>query len=162
MEEKSKVELTVENLIGIYPLLSKSLTRSIRTKTNLNPGSLFVLGILSKNTMLSMSEIGCRLSMPKPHVTAHIDKLIAEDMVERVMDPNDRRIINIRLTEKGKLDFEQIKVEISEDMRSRIQSLEEQYIDQLHGASQLVRELLSQIMTDVGDSRTMCKSSNSN
>jgi DNA-binding MarR family transcriptional regulator len=156
-EEKSKIDSTVENLIAIYPLLAKSLTRSIRVKTNLNPGSLFVLGVLSKNAMLSMSEIGCRLSMPKPHVTAHIDKLIAEEMVERVLDPQDRRIINIRLTEKGKIDFEQIKVEISEDMRKRIQTLDENDIDKLSQGSFTVRDLLSQIMIDSSEPRVSCK-----
>jgi len=156
-EEKSKIDSTVENLIAIYPLLAKSLTRSIRVKTNLNPGSLFVLGVLSKNAMLSMSEIGCRLSMPKPHVTAHIDKLIAEEMVERVLDPQDRRIINIRLTEKGKIDFEQIKVEISEDMRKRIQTLDENDLDKLSQGSFTVRDLLSQIMIDSSEPRVSCK-----
>ena len=156
-EEKSKIDLTVENLIAIYPLLAKSLTRSIRAKTNLNPGSLFILGILSKNEMLSMSEIGCRLSMPKPHVTAQVDKLIAENMVERLFDPNDRRIINIKLTEKGRVDFASMKLEISEDMRNRIQTLEENDIEKLSEVSSIVRDLLSRIMTDTYESRTSCK-----
>lgn len=150
------IDRIIENLIYLHPLLSKSLTRSIRAKTNLNPGSLYILGLLSKYDMLSMSEIGCKLAMPKPHVTAQVDKLIAEDMVERLFDKNDRRIINIRFTEKGKEDFKGIKQEISRDMRERIAKLDKQKLMILSDATQQVRDILSEIMIDSTSSMTSC------
>ena len=146
--ETISIDRIIENLIYLHPLLSKSLTRSIRAKTSLNPGSLFILGMLSKYEMLSMSEIGCKLSMPKPHVTAQIDKLISEEMVERLFDPNDRRIINIRLTEKGKEDFKDIKQQVSQNMRERIEKLDKQKLSTLSSSTQLVRDILSEILTD--------------
>lgn len=147
-EKKGSIDQIIENLIHIHPLLTKNLNRSIRTKTNLNPGSLFILGILSKNEILSMSEIGCKLSMPKPHVTAQIDKLIAENMVERLFDPKDRRIVNIKMTEKGKSDFQQIKLEISLEMRQNISKLNEDKLNELLDSTLKVRTLLSEIMAD--------------
>ncbi|MFT3751379.1 MAG: MarR family transcriptional regulator [Paludibacter sp.] len=153
------IDKIIENLIHIHPLLSKGLTRSIRAKTNLNPGSLFVIGVLSKHNMLSMSEIGCKLSMPKPHVTAQIDKLIAEGMVERLFDPNDRRIINIKMTEKGKEDFKAIKAELSRDLRERIEKLEEQKMITLFESTQQVRNILSEIMDDSGNTNS-CSAKN--
>ncbi len=146
--ETVSIDRIIENLIYLHPLLSKSLTRSIKAKTNLNPGSLFILGMLSKYEILSMSEIGCKLSIPKPHVTAQVDKLISEEMVERLFDPNDRRIINIRLTEKGKEDFIEIKQQVSQDMRQRIEKLDKEKLSILSNSTQLVREILSEIMTD--------------
>ncbi len=142
------IDKIIENLFRIHPLLTKNLNRSIRAKTNLNPGSLFILGILNRSEMLSMSEIGCKLSMPKPHVTAQVDKLIAEGMVERLFDPNDRRIINIKMTEKGKNDFHQIKMEISTELRQNLKKLEEIKLEELLASTTQVRTLLSEIMTD--------------
>jgi len=150
------IDKIIENLIYLHPLLSKSLTRSIRAKTNMNPGSLYILGLLSKYDVLSMSEIGCKLAMPKPHVTAQVDKLIAEDMVERLFDKNDRRIVNIRFTEKGKEDFKAIKQEISKDMRERIEKLDEQKLTILSDSTQQVRDILSGIMVDSTTSMTAC------
>jgi len=146
--ETVSIDKIIENLIYLHPLLSKSLTRSMRAKTSLNPGSLYILGILSRHEILSMSEIGCKLSMPKPHVTAQVDKLIAEEMVERLFDPNDRRIVNIKLTEKGKDDFKTIKQDISKDMREQIEKLDEQKLRLLSDSTQLVRDILSEIMMD--------------
>ena len=158
MSENKTISINkiIENIIYLHPLLSKSLTRSVRIKTNLNPGSLYVLGVLSKYEMLSMSEIGCKLSMPKPHVTAQVDKLIAEGMVERLFDPNDRRIINIKLTEKGKEDFKSIKQEISSDMRNRIEKLDEQKLAILFDSTQQVKDILSEIMEDSGTCISTC------
>ncbi len=147
-KEVVSIDKIIENVIYLHPLLSKSLTRSIKSKTNLNPGSLYVLGMLSKYEMLSMSEIGCKLSMPKPHVTAQVDKLIAENMVERLFDPNDRRIINIKLTEKGKKDFIAIKQEVSIDMRARIEKLDVEKLKLLSESTQVVKDILSEIMVD--------------
>ena len=147
-KETVSIDKIIENLIYLHPLLSKSLTRSIKSKTNLNPGSLYILGMLSKYEILSMSEIGCKLSMPKPHVTAQVDKLIAEEMVERLFDPNDRRIINIQLTEKGKEDFIEIKQQVSQDMRERIEKLDKQKLSILSNTTQIVRDILSEILTD--------------
>jgi DNA-binding MarR family transcriptional regulator len=158
MEDKLEISIDkiIENLIHIHPLLSKGLTRSIRAKTNLNPGSLYIIGILRKHDILSMSEIGCKLAMPKPHVTAQIDKLIAEEMVERVLDPKDRRIINIRLTEKGKVDFEAIKTELSRDMRERIEKLDTKKLITLDESTKQVRDILSEIMDESGNTTSFC------
>ena len=154
--ETVSIDKIIENLIYLHPLLSKSLTRSIRAKTNLNPGSLYILGMLSKNEILSMSEIGCKLSIPKPHVTGQVDKLIAEEMVERLFDPHDRRIINIRMTEKGMEDFKIIKQDLSKDMRERIEKLDKQKLDVLFDSTQQVRDILSEIMTDSHSPLTSC------
>jgi len=154
--ETVSIDRIIENLIYLHPLISRSLTRSVRAKTNLNPGTLYVLGMLSKHGVLSMSDIGCKLSMPKPHVTAQVDKLIAEEMVERLFDPNDRRIVNIRLTEKGKEDFITIKQEVSRDMRERIETLDEQKLNVLSESTQFIRDILSEIMIDNKSTMTSC------
>lgn len=159
MSENAQISIDkiIENLISIHPLLSKNFTRAIRSKTNLNPGSLFILGLLKKYTVLSMTEIGCKLSMPKPHVTAQIDKLIAEEMVERLNDPNDRRIINIRLTDNGLKDFESIKLEITEELRHRIEKLSTEKIERLYAASAVAREILTEIMIEPSTPGNDCK-----
>src|SRR6185369_2564685 len=96
-----KIDLIAENLITIHPLLFKSISRPLRHQTSITPGGMFVMGYLKHYGTLSMSDIGKCLSMPKPHITVIVDKLIEEGYVERQSDPADRRIVNILLTEKG-------------------------------------------------------------
>ncbi len=140
--KQTTIETVVDNLMYLQPLLSKSFSKQMRTKTNLNPGSLFIMGVLSVHKTLSMSDIGRKLSMPKPHVTVLIDKLIEEEMVERIADLSDRRIVNIHITEKGITQFQNIKQEISEEMRQQLQQLTKEQLTTLVTATQQVRELL--------------------
>jgi len=140
------IDTAIENLISIHPLLSKSFTRSIRSKTNLNPGSLYVLGVLTRHGMLSMSEIGCKLAMPKPHITGLVDKLIAEELVERTYDPKDRRIVNVHITEKGAADFNAIKLEISQELRQKLEKLDAHTLQVLSESSQHVKDILTTIV----------------
>jgi len=154
--EGLSIDKIIENLYYIHPLVTISLTRSIRASTNLNPGSLYIMGLLSRNEMMSMSEIGCKLKIPKPHVTSQIDKLIAENFVERLNDPNDRRVINIRLTDKGKVDFQKMKQAISQEMRQRIETLDQQNIKAMLNSTQQLRDILTEIMKDTSCEKPSC------
>lgn len=143
---KTNIDIISENLLSIHPLLYKSIAKPMRRNANVTPGGMFVMGILKRVGMLSMSDIGKHLSMPKPHVTVIVDKLIDEGYVERQNDPNDRRIINILLTEKGKVDFEAMKQAISENLKEKLSLLDEEQLQRLSVASQNVRDILLTIL----------------
>ncbi len=60
-----------------------------------------IMGILSENS-LTMSELAKRLMMTKPQMTHLVDQLVKMGNVERHPDANDRRVINLALTEEGR------------------------------------------------------------
>lgn len=144
---KSTIDQIAENLMTIQPLLFRSLERPARTKFSISPGGMYVMGILKRRGTLSMSDIGNCLSMPKPHVTVLVDKLIEEGYVERSNDPNDRRIVNITLTKRGEVDFQEIKNEISENLKEKLLTLKLENQDQLLQASKSMKEILISILS---------------
>jgi DNA-binding MarR family transcriptional regulator len=159
MKESSTISQVIENLISIHPLLSKSFTRAIRSKTNLTPGSLYVLGLLIRHGKLSMSEIGCRLAMQKPHVTLMVDKLITENLVERINDTADRRMVYIQVTKNGIQDFEYIKSTITEELRETLKQLDQDKLETLSTASGQVKDILMWLALEQQKSLhpSMCK-----
>jgi len=144
---KSKIDLIADNLMSIHPLLFKSISKPLRNQTSITPGGMFVLGSLKRRGTQSMSDIGKCLSMPKPHVTVIVDKLIEEGYVERQSDPKDRRIVNILLTEKGLTDFESIKLAISENLKIKLVTLTEEEQKILVTASQQMKDILISILS---------------
>jgi DNA-binding MarR family transcriptional regulator len=142
-----KIDLIADNLISIHPLLDNSIFKPIKHQSSVTPVGMFVIGSLKRNGTQSMSDIGKCLSMPRPHVTVIVDKLIDEGLVERRKDPNDRRIINILLTESGVAVFENIKLEINENLKIKLSKLNEEEQEILADASQKVREILSPILS---------------
>jgi Transcriptional regulators len=144
---KSKVDSIAENIISVYPLLYKTISRPIKHQSSVTPGGMFVMGSLKRNGVMSMSDIGKCLAMPKPHVTVIVDKLIEEGYVERQNDPNDRRIINILLTEKGTEVFHEIKATLAENMKIKLLNLPEEEQEILAVASQQVKDILISILS---------------
>lgn len=78
-----------------------------RTVYNQKPGEIMVLYFISINVKddspgLMVSEISGKLNVTSPTVTQHINSLEAQELVERHADPSDRRIVRIKLSDKGK------------------------------------------------------------
>ena len=144
---KSKIEVITDNLITIQPLLYQSLNKPIRTKTSITPAGLFVLGSLKRNGILSMSDIGKCLSIPKPHITGIIDKLIEEGAVERLNDPEDRRIINVHITPKGVEFYDEVNQMIAEKLKEKLILLDENQQNMLFESSSNVKDLLIRILS---------------
>jgi DNA-binding MarR family transcriptional regulator len=142
------VDKIIENIFTIHPIVSKSFLKDLKDKIHLSPGVLYMLRIIYKNDMMTMSEISNKMLIPKPNVTAMVDKLISEKMVERVFDPNDRRTIKIKLTDKGHDDLMYIKQTIGCEMKARIFALGEEKIRLLLDSTQFVHDTLAEIMKD--------------
>ncbi|MGV9678139.1 MarR family winged helix-turn-helix transcriptional regulator [Nocardia sp. NPDC003482] len=50
---------------------------------------------------LRLGELACRLDVEAPHVTRQVQRLERAGMVSRVLDPDDRRAQQVRLTTAG-------------------------------------------------------------
>ena len=61
-----------------------------------------VMGELSQ-TSLTMTELANTLMMTKPQLTHVVNPLVASGIVERRPDEKDRRVINLSLTENGRI-----------------------------------------------------------
>lgn len=53
--------------------------------------------------IMSMSELCCFTNTPKDQMTKMSNRLVEHQLVERVFDPSDRRIIKLRLTDKAQV-----------------------------------------------------------
>ncbi len=63
---------------------------------------LHILKTLLISTGKSASDLSSILHLSRPAITQQIDKLCSLKLVTRHTDPNDRRAVNIKLTEQGK------------------------------------------------------------
>jgi len=75
-------------------------------KSDHKPGETMVLYFISRLTQgdrpgVMVSEISEKLNLTSPTITQHINSLEAQGLVRRQDDPDDRRVVRIRLTEAG-------------------------------------------------------------
>src|SRR5438105_1035977 len=58
---------------------------------------------------ISVGELSKSLHVTPGAITQFIDKLVDKGLVERYEDPNDRRVVRIKITTKAKGRFEKMK-----------------------------------------------------
>jgi len=62
-----------------------------------------ILILLARSaTSLTMSELSAELNVPVSTATRIVDWLVRGDMVERVNDPNDRRVVRVGMSKSGR------------------------------------------------------------
>ncbi|WP_294186266.1 MarR family transcriptional regulator [uncultured Clostridium sp.] len=116
-----------ENLIDLLVLIhNKLLNPDEMVKGSIIPPShMKVIFYLSKKKTMSVSNVAKCLDISKPNMTPIIDKLINEGFVHRYTDPNDRRRINIELTEKAYSFINDKKLEMKSNLMQKISILDD-------------------------------------
>ncbi len=121
MPEDTK-DLVATNLLALIPFYHKHVFRNSRV-TGIQVARYRALGVLLKSGPQSMSEIGRRLYISKPYMTALSDTLISEGLVDRVQGVEDRRVIQLSITPKGKKHLREFLESFKKDLGSLLGDL---------------------------------------
>lgn len=108
MENKYIDEIFAE-LILVSPVFTKKLLEiSDNNAKNKGVASAHVklMRFLKIEGACTMTDLGKRLYVSKPNITVLVNKLVEFNMVKRMLDESDRRIIYIELTDIGRTSLE--------------------------------------------------------
>ena len=118
-------EQAVDILLSLMEFYHEKLFRAEKQVfTGIQAAQFRLLYHLTTVPMISMSALGNLLYISRPYMTTLIDSLIDEGLVERHPDQTDRRVINIRITDKGQERLNQVRSEVKNQIRSVISDLE--------------------------------------
>lgn len=124
-------EKLAENLITFVPLLHKKLLKGF-PECEISKQQLGLLFQISKADEKPMSYYSEKIMVPKSNITVMADKLIELDFIERILDPNDRRIVTLKITDKGKECLHKFKEKVRQGMVERLGLLDDKNIDRLN------------------------------
>ena len=107
-----------------------------RTVAGCKPSEIRVLFCIKRGAKpathaMNVSEISKWLHVTSPTITQLLKSLEANGLVERSIDPADRRSIEVRLTEKGEMVIQQAWKGFSASLRGLIEYLGEEQSNQL-------------------------------
>ena len=88
-----------------------------------NEKEQIILLYLGKNQDVKMSDLASTIDAPTSTITSIVNKLVENDFLNRDHSVEDRRIINVSLTAKGKIAFKKIRAqkdELSDAMLSKL------------------------------------------
>lgn len=119
---KPEVDPILEAVIYLYTE-SRRLTKELARRANLTGPQLTVVKILESVGDLSLSDLSERIRAQNSTVTGIIDRMEREGLVVRARSREDRRVVHIKLTEKGAALARDVPVEPMEIFRGAMESL---------------------------------------
>ena len=130
--KEALLEISNNMFFLFLSLNHKMINRSIMLKgLSVPPSHMKVIFYLTTNGPSPVSKIANDLEISKPNMTPIIDNLISEGYAVRYDDPNDRRIINIKATEKAFNTLKQKKQETIELVSEKLSALSDEDIESL-------------------------------
>jgi DNA-binding MarR family transcriptional regulator len=132
-------EKLVENFLVFFPLIYKKLMKDMQV-SQISHQKFGLLNLINSNDCSTMSYLSKKIMISKPNLTVMADKLIEENLIERTYDPNDRRVIILKITERGKTVIEKHKIKIKEVLLKKFDLLND---DEVKRLNELVNEMES-------------------
>lgn len=150
-KHKKTVDAVVETFIYLYTE-SRRLTKERARAYGLTGPQLTVVKVLGQLGDLSLSSLSDRIRAQNSTVTGIIDRMEREDLVRRERSVEDRRMVLIRLTSKGKKLAEEIRVEPMEIFRRALVGTPKRDLDELFrvlgDVQQRVRDIVGAVTPD--------------
>jgi DNA-binding MarR family transcriptional regulator len=121
-EIKPEIDSILEAILYLYTE-SRRVTKELARQVDLTGPQLTVLKMLEGLGDLSLSELSERIRAQNSTVTGIIDRMEREALVVRTRSTEDRRVVKIKLTDKGSKIARAIAVEPMEIFRGALDSL---------------------------------------
>ncbi len=128
----------------IFRLIRKKIARTAKDNLDLNitPLHIEIMMLLEEEGTMHVSEIGQRLQIARAQMTKLIEKLVCLNIIERKVDLSDRRSINIKLTDHGKIVLKEQKNMITLAAKEIISSLSQENHENLSISLRNLRGIL--------------------
>ena len=104
-----------------------------------------VLKLLETEKSLTMSEIGDHLHLVKQQMTPLIDKLVRMGYVKRQGRPDDRRFIDITLTEEGRSFIRECDDRLRSKIEASLSTLSDEELGAFFDCSKIIIPLLRKL-----------------
>jgi DNA-binding MarR family transcriptional regulator len=136
------LDTLAENLLSLLPLFHGKIFRRDHTIQGMQLAGYRVLGTLMKCGPLPASELARRLYISRPYITRLVDSLITDDMVMRIPDTADRRIIRIGITPEGVRRLKNMGRLFHDDAIEFLRSLDEKDLAELNECLERMNRIL--------------------
>jgi DNA-binding MarR family transcriptional regulator len=149
--DKDILDSVAFDLFSTLPLIHRSITRKlIKTvvtsfKEDITPPHFQIMKLLEEAGTLHVAEIGEKLQIARPQMTHLIDRLFELGIVERETNEDDRRMLNIRLKDKGKSIVKARDKQVINATREALSGLTDDELKQLSTSLNNIKEIFSKL-----------------
>lgn len=147
MLNNTNAEDIVRNLIELLPLFQSKLIKPALKilRCSISPQQFHVIMVINEKKSINMTDLANEMMISKPQLTPIINKLIQKNYLVRKNSPEDRRVINISLTQLGKDMLKQRKDYLFRMTTQRISALQTAELAELNKAIITISQLINKL-----------------
>ena len=148
---KNILDSVAEDIFSTLPLIGRSIHRKlIKTvvtgfEEDITPPHFQIMKLLQESGTMHVAEIGERLHIARPQMTHLIDRLVELNIVEREINQEDRRMLNIRLSTKGKKIVKDHDKRILTATTEALSALTSEELQKLSDSVKTLKEIFSKL-----------------
>lgn len=142
-------EKLAENLLSMGPLIFKKLTKGFHT-LGISKLQLELLFMIWKNGGQPMTYYSEQMMVSKPNLTVMTDRVIKEGLIERSLDPDDRRVVTLKITKKGEDFLREHREKVLQEMTSRLDAFEDADVRRLNELLEEMKTIFTRINSTDG------------
>lgn len=134
-------------LLAAYPAIQRLVLSCIdKHRFPYTRTQFTILSVLTRQSTLYMSQIADQINASHEQATRSVAPLADDGLVERYVDPHNRKMVHIKLTERGAAFMSDFRVHFREALRGRLrEKLDQGEIDRLAQAAGTLAELLEKL-----------------
>src|SRR5687768_18386767 len=120
------------------------LARQLREHANdgLTPTLLSAIGTIARKEPITLGDLANQERVSPPMVTKVVSSLEAQGLVQKTIDPSDRRVFRVSLTDAGRTWLEEARARRDQWLAHRLRTLSPDDISRLSDALPVIERLL--------------------
>jgi DNA-binding MarR family transcriptional regulator len=117
----ANIDRIIESALKLMPNLHKKILKPDLggLPGNLTWHHLVVMRVLNEGS-LTVSHLAKNSGVPKPQMTRLTNQLVELGTIERHPDAADRRVINLELTEHGRIILEDVNLQMKDHLKHKL------------------------------------------
>jgi DNA-binding MarR family transcriptional regulator len=152
-EKKEGRPEVVDSIVKAYNRISQGINPSFLAKMSLTIAQMKALFLFEDNNKFSMSELSALYSVSVSTMTSMVDRLFQNGMLKREQDINDRRIVLVSLTAKGRKVLTKLIDARREVLESFLYTLDEDEVKRFDRAMNDAAYFLGRARENIGTGR---------
>ncbi|HYB84434.1 MAG TPA: MarR family transcriptional regulator [archaeon] len=133
-------------VLDVVPLAMRVIRKKLREHGTqlLSVPQFRTLLFISRNQGASLSEVADHIGLTLPSMSALVDGLVARNFVVRRTHQDDRRRVDLKLTEKGEATLQSARKETQEYLKQRFTGLSEAERGAVVKGMRILRQVFSE------------------
>ena len=133
----------IMSMYEIYPLSRKLV---FDKKYDITRTQQIIMLSLCIEGTLTMSQLASKINTSNEQATRAVAQLVDKGFVIRMQNPDNRRVINIRLTDEAMRFMEKMKNEILDDILGKFSSVSDSDMKKMKDALVFINSILKKVL----------------